>query len=46
MKELGIPADVRMARHGHSTTEMDNRYGSASRTQDREAVERLAEAIG
>lgn len=46
MKELGIPADVRMARHGHSTTEMDARYGRASKAQDRDAVERLAEAIG
>lgn len=45
MKELGIPQDVRMARHGHATTEMDAGYGKASSRQDREAVERLEEAI-
>lgn len=46
MKDLGVPQDVRMARHGHSTTEMDVRYGRASRAQDRDAVERFEEAIG
>lgn len=46
LAELGVPEDVRMARAGHSTTTMSRRYGKASETQDREAVERLAEAIG
>lgn len=46
MKELDIPQDVRMARHGHSTTEMDVRYGRASQAQDRDAAERVEEAIG
>jgi integrase len=46
LKELAVPRDVRMARHGHSTTEMDTRYGRASPAQDREAAEKLAEAIG
>lgn len=46
LKELGVARDVRMARHGHSTTEMDARYGRASEAQDRDAAERFAEAIG
>lgn len=45
MRDLGIDREVRKARHGHSTDEMDARYSRASETQDRVAVERLAEAI-
>lgn len=45
-KDLGIDQSVRMARHGHSTTEMDARYGGPSEEQDRMAAERYAEAIG
>jgi len=45
LKDLGIAEDVRMARAGHSTTRMSRRYGKASERQDREAVDRLAEAI-
>jgi integrase len=46
MRELAIPPEVRKARHGHSTDEMDARYSQPSATQDRLAVERHAEAIG
>ena len=46
MRALGIDREVRKARHGHSTDEMDARYSRPSESQDRAAVERLAEAIG
>ena len=46
MREVGVPEDDRMARLGHSTTEMARHYAGASETRDRLAVDRLAEAIG
>lgn len=45
-KDLGIAREIRMARHGHSTEEMDRRYGGPSEVQDRAAADLLAEAIG
>lgn len=45
MRELGIAKEVRKARHGHSTDEMDERYSRPSETQDRAAAELFAEAI-
>jgi integrase len=46
MRGLGVAEDTRMSRMGHSTTAMARHYAGASETQDREAVEKLAEAIG
>jgi integrase len=46
MKDLDVPEDVRMARHGHSTREMDRRYGGASEVADIAAADGLEEAIG
>jgi integrase len=46
MRELGVAEDARMARLGHSTTDMARHYGKASTAQDRDAVTRLAEVIG
>jgi integrase len=46
LRGLGVAEDTRMARLGHSSTDMARHYGKASATQDRDAVERLAEAIG
>lgn len=46
LRDLGVAEDTRMSRLGHSTTDMARHYGQASRTQDRLAVEKLAEAIG
>jgi len=46
MRGLGVAEDARMARLGHSTTDMARHYGRASEAQDRDAVEKLAEAIG
>lgn len=46
LRDLGVSEDTRMARLGHSTTDMARHYGKASERQDREAVERLEEAIG
>lgn len=45
MREVGITGEVRKARLGHSTDDMSERYAHASATQDRDAVERLAEAV-
>lgn len=45
MGEIGVAEDVRMARLGHSTTDMARHYGKASEVQDREAADRLAKAI-
>lgn len=46
MREAGVAEDARMARLGHSTTDMARRYARASEAQDRAAVARLAERIG
>jgi len=46
MRDLGVPEDARMARLGHETTDMARHYGRASESRDRDAVERLGEAIG
>lgn len=46
LKAAGVPEDVRMARLGHSTTRMARHYGGAAEAMDRDAVERLAEALG
>lgn len=45
MKGLGVAEDTRMARMGQSTVAMARRYGKASEAQDREAVDRLSEAL-
>ena len=45
LADLGVPEDVRMARLGHSTKAMARHYAAASVTQDRQAVELLAEAL-
>jgi integrase len=45
MRDVGVAKDVRKARQGHSTDEMDDRYGLPSEIQDRDAAERLSEAI-
>jgi len=45
MRELGVDREVRKARLGHSTDAMTERYAHASTSQDRAAVERLAEAV-
>jgi integrase len=44
--ELGVSEEVRMARLGHATKAMARHYSGASELLDREAVRRLAEAIG
>lgn len=45
LADLGVTEDVRQARLGHSTKAMARHYAKASERQDREAVERLAEAV-
>lgn len=45
LTDIGVPEETRMARMGHSTKRMARHYGAASKTQDRSAVDRLAEAI-
>lgn len=45
MREIGIDKEVRKARLGHSTDDMAEHYSRASVSQDRDAVERLAEAV-
>lgn len=45
LRDLGVTEDTRMARLGHSTTQMARHYGQDSQRQDRDAVDRLAEAI-
>ncbi|HET7030350.1 MAG TPA: site-specific integrase [Candidatus Limnocylindrales bacterium] len=44
--ELGVAEDVRMARLGHATRAMARHYAGASEALDRDAVTKLAEAIG
>ena len=46
LRDLGVAEDTRMSRLGHSTTAMARHYGQASERLDRDAVDRLAEAIG
>lgn len=46
LRELGVDKDTRKARLGHATDAMADHYGKASETLDREAVEKLARAIG
>lgn len=45
LRDLGVSAEARKARLGHTSDKMAARYADASTAQDREAVERLAEAI-
>lgn len=45
MRAAGVPEEARMARLGHSTTEMARHYGQASETQDRAAVTALAASL-
>lgn len=45
MREAGVAEDARMARLGHSTTEMARHYGRASEEQDRAAVATLARRL-
>jgi integrase len=44
-RAIGTPEDVRMARMGHSTTQMARHYGRATVGIDREAADRLGEAL-
>lgn len=46
LRALGVDKDTRKARLGHATDAMADHYGKASETLDREAVEKLARAIG
>jgi integrase len=46
LRELGVSEDTRMARLGHSTTQMARRYGHAGEAQDRAAANELGRAIG
>ena len=46
MREADIPEDTRMARLGHSTTQMSRHYGKASEVQDLDAAARLGRALG
>lgn len=45
MREAGVAEDTRMARLGHSTTEMARHYARASEAQDQDAAERLGRAL-
>lgn len=45
LRELGVAEDVRMARLGHSTTDMARHYGQARDGFDRAAVKALGRAI-
>lgn len=45
MRRLDVPEDVRMARLGHSTTDMARHYGQAGPGFDRAAVQALGDAI-
>jgi integrase len=45
MRAAGVPEDDRMARLGHSTTDMARHYAAASEVQDRAAADRLGEAL-
>lgn len=45
LREIGVPEDIRMARLGHSTTDMARHYGQAREGFDRAAVEALGSAI-
>lgn len=45
MRQLGVPEDVRMARLGHSTTDMARHYGQAGVGFDRKATDALADAL-
>lgn len=45
MRDAGVTEDTRMARAGHSTTTIARHYAKASETQDRDAANRLAQAI-
>jgi integrase len=46
LRDRGIPEDVRMARLGHTTTDMARRYGHATEAPDRAAAAALDEALG
>jgi integrase len=46
MAEAGVPEDVRQARLGHATTRMSRHYAVVREARDREAVDRLAGALG
>ncbi len=45
MRAAGVAEDARMARLGHSTTDMARHYALASEVQDRAAANRLGDAI-
>lgn len=45
MRQLGVAEDVRMARLGHSTTDMARHYGQAQTGFDRPATEALGDAL-
>ncbi|MFN8631164.1 MAG: site-specific integrase [Chloroflexota bacterium] len=45
MRDAGVAEDTRMARLGHSTTEMSRHYAKASEAQDQDAADRLGRAL-
>ena len=46
LEELGVGKEVRIARLGHATTDIARLYVKVWETQDRIAVDWLAEALG
>ena len=46
LREVGVAEDARMARLGHSTTQMARHYAGASEAQDRAAADSLGRVIG
>lgn len=45
MRDAGVAKDVRKARQAHATDVMDDRYGGPSEALDRDAADRLGEAL-
>lgn len=46
LRELGVPEDIRMLRHGHATTRMARRYAQPRTGVDRTAADALGTALG
>jgi integrase len=45
LADVGVPEDVRQSRLGHTTTAMSRHYAGASESRDRDAAERLGDAL-
>lgn len=45
LRELGVPEDIRMLRHGHATTRMARKYAAARTGVDRVAADALGRAL-